>query len=49
MNKYTILGIIIIIVAIIVLGWAPWMNNQNVHDKIMQEKGSIDGTIDKNT
>jgi hypothetical protein len=27
------------------LVWAPWMDNQAIHDKIFQEKAHKDGTI----
>lgn len=41
--------IIIAIVFLSVLSlfaWAPWMNNQAIHDQILKEKGKVDGTID---
>ncbi|MFH1236798.1 MAG: hypothetical protein V1648_00120 [Candidatus Aenigmatarchaeota archaeon] len=31
------------------LAWSPWLDNQTIHDRIMNEKASIDGTIDKQT
>jgi hypothetical protein len=43
---------IIIGVALLVLlffAWAPWMNDQAIHDMVFQEKARIDGTIDKET
>lgn len=39
--------IIFLVVAVIVLTWAPWLNNQNLHDKVFEEKAKIDGTIGK--
>lgn len=27
--------------------WAPWLNNQKLHDKVLEERGRLDGTIDK--
>ncbi len=41
--------IIVILLILFVLAWAPWMNNQAIHDKIFQEKALVDGTIDRNT
>ncbi len=31
------------------LMWAPWLDDQAIHDKIMAERSRIDGTIDKAT
>lgn len=45
MKKVIIVSIIIIVVF---LTWAPWINNQSVHDWALQNWGKIDGTIDKN-
>jgi hypothetical protein len=28
------------------LALAPWINNNEVHDTILQQKGHIDGTVD---
>ncbi len=30
---------------LLLLAWAPWINDQALHDKILQEKGRKDGTI----
>lgn len=35
--------------AALLLLWAPWMGVQEIHDKVFNEKASIDGTIDKET
>lgn len=45
-NKKIIITIIVAV--IVVLGWAPWLNNQKLHDKVLEERGRLDGTIDKN-
>jgi len=29
--------------------WAPWIDDQTVHDVVFQERAWIDGTIDKRT
>ena len=34
---------------IILLAWAPWMNNKALHDKVFEERAKIDGTIDRQT
>lgn len=34
---------------ILLAAWAPWMNDQAIHDRILKERGIIDGTIDKET
>ncbi|MFH0836067.1 MAG: hypothetical protein V1834_02785 [Candidatus Micrarchaeota archaeon] len=26
--------------------WAPWLNDQQIHDRVLSEKGRLDGTID---
>ncbi len=30
---------------VFLLVWAPWLNDQAIHDKVLQEKGRKDGTI----
>ncbi len=45
MNRKTIF--IIIAILILFSAWSPWINNQNLRARILQEKGSIDGTMDK--
>lgn len=34
---------------LILLAWAPWLDNQAIHDKVFQKRAQIDGTIDKQT
>jgi hypothetical protein len=31
--------------AVCVLAWAPWLDNEEIHDRVLREKGWIDGTI----
>ena len=45
--SYIILSIIVI-VAIILLAIAPWMNNEKIKETITQEKGKINHTVDEN-
>ena len=44
-DKKIIITIIIAVIA--VLAWAPWLNNQSLHDKVFEERAEFDGTIDK--
>jgi len=37
--------ILTIVLILLLLVWAPWMDNQAIHDKILKEKGWKDGTI----
>jgi hypothetical protein len=37
------------ILLLLLLAWAPWLDNQAIHDKVFQERAHIDGTIDKQT
>ncbi len=30
---------------LLLLAWAPWMDNQAIHDKVFQEKAHKDGTM----
>ncbi|HZJ41942.1 MAG TPA: hypothetical protein VFD51_02920 [Patescibacteria group bacterium] len=41
--------ITIIFIVIIVLTWAPWLDNQSLHDEVFQKRAAIDGTINKYT
>ena len=34
---------------LLLLAWAPWLDNKVIHDKVFQERAHIDGTIDKQT
>lgn len=33
----------------LLLAWAPWMDNQAIHDMVFEERAGIDGTIDRET
>ena len=41
--------IIIVLILLSLLAWAPWLNNQAIHDRVFQERAAIDGTIDNET
>ncbi|MEA3314192.1 MAG: hypothetical protein U9Q18_07440 [Caldisericota bacterium] len=49
MKKNAKITLIITLVVMLLLIWAPWMNNQAIHDRVFKEKARIDGTIDKQT
>jgi len=44
-NKIIIITTMVVV--IVVLAWAPWLNNQNLQDKVFEERAELDGTIDK--
>ena len=31
------------------LAWAPWLDDQAIHDTVFEERARVDGTIDKQT
>ena len=37
--------IIVVLLIVLLLAWAPWMDNQAIHDKVLKERGWKDGTI----
>ncbi|MCJ7816871.1 MAG: hypothetical protein MUP55_03350 [Candidatus Aenigmarchaeota archaeon] len=41
--------IIALLIILVLLAWAPWLDNQAIHDRVFQEKARIDGTIDRQT
>ncbi len=45
MKKNIKIIIIVFLLLLFLLAWAPWMDNQAIHDKILKEKGWKDGTI----
>lgn len=49
MKKYAKIIMIAAVLFLLLLAWAPWIDNQALHDRIMQERARIDGTIDKQT
>jgi len=34
---------------LILFAWAPWLDDQSIHDRIFAERAHIDGTINKET
>ena len=47
MKRSTNIIIIALLLILFLLGWAPWLDDQAIHDKVFQERTHIDGTIDK--
>ncbi|MFA5878459.1 MAG: hypothetical protein WC845_03790 [Candidatus Staskawiczbacteria bacterium] len=49
-NKTKTAIVILILIAItVVLTWSPWLGgSKKLHDRILLEKGSVDGTLDEN-
>lgn len=41
--------IIAFLLILFLLTWAPWLNDQAIHDRVFQERAHIDGTIDRET
>lgn len=38
----------VVLLTALLFAWAPWLNDQKIHDMVLQERGRTDGTIDKN-
>lgn len=38
-----------LVLILVLLAWAPWIDNQAIHDKVFQERAHMDGTVDKET
>ncbi len=49
MKQKTKIAITAIALFLLLLAWAPWPNNQEIRDKVFQERAHTDGTIDKQT
>jgi len=43
------LVLILALLVLLLLAWAPWMDDKAIHDKVFEERARIDGTIDKRT
>jgi hypothetical protein len=39
----------VLFLLLLLLAWAPWLDDVAIHDKVFQEKAGIDGTIDRQT
>ena len=49
MKQKTKIVIAAIVLLLLLLAWAPWLDDQAIRDKVFQERAHIDGTIDKET
>lgn len=45
MKRNTKIIVIAFLLILFLLAWAPWMNNQVIHDKVFQERAHKDGTM----
>jgi len=45
MKRSIKISIIVALLIFLILAWAPWLDNQSIHDKVLKEKGWKDGTI----
>jgi hypothetical protein len=34
-----------LIVVILILAWAPWIDDEEIHDRVLRERAHIDGTM----
>lgn len=41
--------IIFAVLILLLLAWAPWLDNDAIHDRILAEKGRVDRSIDPQT
>ncbi|MEM2842102.1 MAG: hypothetical protein QW201_02225 [Thermoproteota archaeon] len=37
--------IFVALLVLAMLAWAPWLDNKEIHDMVLREKGKLDGTI----
>ena len=49
MKRNTKIVLILALLVLLLLAWAPWMDNKAIHDKVFEERSGVDGTIDKQT
>lgn len=46
-NNMKIIAIILTIIGVsAILTWSPWLDEKEIHDRVLREKGRIDKTID---
>jgi hypothetical protein len=41
--------LVLLLLVVLLLSWAPWMDDREIHDRVFGERAHIDGTIDKQT
>ncbi|MGQ9781567.1 MAG: hypothetical protein ACUVQ8_04855 [Nitrososphaeria archaeon] len=44
-ERFLILLVVLYVVSLLLLAWAPWLDNEEVYDRILKERGKVDGTI----
>jgi hypothetical protein len=44
MNRFQ-LFIILGFLFVLLLAWAPWLDDEKIHDRVLEEKARIDGTM----
>ena len=49
MKKNSKIILILALVVLLLLAWAPSTDNQAIHDRVFKERARIDGTIDRQT
>lgn len=47
--KKKIVFALVLLFALLLLAWAPWMDEKAIHGLVFQERTGIDGTIDRQT
>jgi hypothetical protein len=45
MKNYIKIAISLILTLLFLIAWAPWMDDQAVHDRVFRAKANIDGTM----
>lgn len=40
---------VLALLGVLLLAWAPWMDDRAVYDMVFEERAWIDGTVDKQT
>ncbi len=45
MKRNIKIGIIVALLILLILAWAPWLNDKEIHDRVFQEKAHKDGTM----
>ncbi|MEM5871710.1 MAG: hypothetical protein QW051_02440 [Candidatus Aenigmatarchaeota archaeon] len=45
MKRSSLVTILIFLILSLILTWAPWLNEQEIHDLVFQEKAHKDGTF----
>jgi len=45
MKRNLKIAIFALLLILFLLAWAPWLNDKEIHDKVLKERGWKDGTI----